>query len=534
MQVFEVIFLLVAAAALARLIVGPQHPYFRYSTIAVAGVALLCLEGLFGGWRWQMLPSYAAFAVLLMAVALKKGQTRIAWRLLGALPLAALVGLSALLAHFMPMVSLPEPTGPYGVGTLAFSITDPARKERYAPERNRELFVEVWYPADKWQSEDVPVRTLFQELYEGDYNRNSFLFGYLDKVDTHSHIHSPVASGEGTYPVLLFNHAVDFGFTSQNQLLMEHLASHGYVIFSIAHPYQTAKVNLANAGTTYRASDLPGDIVLPRPELDIGIVGMVYDATHDLTKVSDIKSLLYPLSEHYVALPDDERAAFLAQAIKSPQFDPFRQWVTDASVEDFISYEYVKDSSLVQYWVEDIQFIADSLATLRTPVAGFSEIVDVQRLGVFGMSYGGAAAGEFCKIDSRCDAGANLDGTQLGRHWDLKSRAPFLMLYNDEHQGGNDFAYLPSAADYWDYRIKGSAHTDFTDFAYLWPGLKKLGLAGNIDGMRMMDILNSVQLSFFDHYLKEKPIPGELFTNIPEIVASKKQASSSRASVRRR
>ncbi len=35
---------------------------------------------------------------------------------------------------------------------------------------------------------------------------------------------------------------------------------------------------------------------------------------------------------------------------------------------------------------------------------------------------------------------------------------------------------------------------------------------------RMIDIVNTVQLDFFDHYLKGKPIPGELSKGIPEIV----------------
>jgi hypothetical protein len=252
----------------------------------------------------------------------------------------------------------------------------------------------------------------------------------------------------------------------------------------------------------------------------------VFDATNDIGKVSDIKALLYPLSEKYVALPDEDRARFLAQAIASPEFEPFRQWLTAELVEDFVFYEYIKDDSHVQYWVEDNQFIADALATLETPVAGFPEIIDVERLGVFGMSYGAAAAGEFCKIDARCDAGANLDGTQWGRHWDRKLAAPFLMLYHDGHEGGNDFAHLPPIADYWDLRIKESTHMDFTDFAYVWPGVKKLGLGGDIDGMRMMDILNAVQLAFFDHYLKGKPIPGDLLTDIPEIVVRKHGAEA--------
>ena len=128
------------------------------------------------------------------------------------------------------------------------------------------------------------------------------------------------------------------------------------------------------------------------------------------------------------------------------------------------------------------------------------------------------AAGEFCKVDSRCDAGVNLDGTQFGRHWDQPVEAPFLMLYHEAHQGGNDYAYLPPSHDFWDYGVRGSVHTDFTDFVYVWPVLKTIGLSGSIDGARMIEIMNSVVLSFLDHYLKGTPIPEELLTSTPEIV----------------
>src|SRR4029079_1259004 len=131
-------------------------------------------------------------------------------------------------------------------------------RERYAPTRNRELYVEVWYPAEKSAVGGLPVRTLFQELYEGAYTRQSLLFGYLSHIPTHSHLLAPVAApDDGPFPVLLFNHALGLGFTSQNQLLMEPLASHGYVVLSIAHPYQSSKVNLSNSGTVTVTDEYP-------------------------------------------------------------------------------------------------------------------------------------------------------------------------------------------------------------------------------------------------------------------------------------
>lgn len=518
MELFEALFLVVLAIAIVRIVVGAKLTWLRYSAITGVAAILLIVGLIVEGWRWQLLPAYLGFAFIVLG-ALKRGDTKPFWRLLAALPLMLMVGCSALLAQLMPIVSLPVPTGPYAVGTFDFSITDPSRIERYAPERNRELYVEVWYPADRNSSQTYPVRTLFHNLYEGRYNQTSFLFGYLKRVDTHSHVRAPVAEkGKGAFPVLLFNHALDFGFTAQNQRLMEHLASHGYVVLSIAHPYQSAKVNLAEAGTVFRANGLPSDLALPRRELTRGIVSTVLDETHDIRKVSQLKSLLLPMADSFLSLNEEDGAAFLQQAANSPDIKPFKQFVTEDLLADFFYYDYKRENSLVQYWVEDNQFIADSLADLQAPVAGFSESLDLGRMGVFGMSFGGAAAGEFCKIDRRCKAGVNLDGTQFGRHWHQKMPVPFLMFYNDEHQGGNDYAYLPSVADFWDYRVKGSTHVDFTDFVYLWPILKIVGFSGSIDGMRMMEILNTVTLDFFDHYLKGKAIHLELHAEMPELV----------------
>lgn len=523
MQSFEALFLILMAIALGRLLVGPRYPWLTYFRIFVTGALLLIAGLLVEGLRWQMLPAMLAFAIVVLA-SLKRSDSRFVWRMLGALPLMILVVASAVLAQLLPVVTLPVPAGPYGVGTFELSITDPARAERYAPDRKRELYLEVWYPAQQEGLANYPVRTLFQELYEGEYNRHNFFFGYLGRVATHSHVQAPVAhSTEGKFPILLFNHALDFGFTSQNQVLMEHLASYGYVVFSVAHPYQSAKVNLAEAGTVYRSSDIPADILPPRAELPEGIVSMVFEATADIARVSQLKAALLPLADEYLALEEEAQAAFLTHAVASPALALFRQHLTEDLLADFFYYDYMVGNSLTEYWVKDSQFIVDSLLQLETPLAGFSAVLDIERLGLIGMSYGGAVAGEFCKIDKRCKAGVNLDGTQFGRHWDTKQPVPFLMFGNDEHQGGNDYAYWPPITDFWDYRVKTATHMDFTDFVYLWPILKYTGFSGEIDGMRMMEILNSVQLNFFDHYLKGKALDEELLSNIPEIVARRVQ-----------
>jgi predicted dienelactone hydrolase len=518
LQLFEVLFLLVLGVGIVRLLLGPIHRRLTYSSIAVVGLGLMVVGIVSEGFRWQMVPAYLGFGLVVLAL-LKKSETKPVWRALGALPLLLLLSAAAFLSHQLPAFTLPEPSGPYGVGTFEYSITDDSRKERYSPTRNRELYVEVWYPAAKSALGDFPVRTLFQELYEGDYTRQSLLFGYLKHIPTHSHVQAPLAAPEhGQFPVLLFNHALGLGFTSQNQLLMEHLASHGYVIFSIAHPYQSAKVNLRSAGTVSMVSEYPSDMDLPRAELYRGVVGTIYEASRDLDEISAVKEVLSPLAEQFFALDERDRGAFLSHAVAREELRAYRHFISEELLEDYFLYDYFAENSMLQYWVEDIQLIADTLGDLQAPVARFSESIDTRGFGVFGMSYGGAAAGEFCKIDYRCKAGVNLDGTQFGRQWNQAVAAPFLMLYHEEHQGGNDFAYLPPTHDYWDYGVKGATHFDFTDFTYVWPLFKTLVFTGSIDGMRVIDIMNIVVLNFFDHSLKGEPFSAELFTDIPEIV----------------
>jgi hypothetical protein len=257
---------------------------------------------------------------------------------------------------------------------------------------------------------------------------------------------------------------------------------------------------------------------LPRAKLVRGVVGTIYEASHDLDEISAVKEVLSALAEQYFAVDGRDREAFLSQAVAMEEFRAYQHFMSEELLEDYFLYDYFAENSMQQYWVEDIQFIADTLPALQAPVPGLLESIDTGGFGVFGMSFGGGAAGEFCKIDSRCKAGVNLDGTQFGRNWNQAVAAPFLMLYNEEHQGGNDFAYLPPTHEFWDYGVKGATHFDFTDFTYVWPLFKTLGLTGPIDGMRMIYITNSVVLNFFDHSLKAKPVSGELFTDLPEIV----------------
>lgn len=517
MQALEILFLLIFAASIVLYASRRYQARLPGLTIVLAGILAVAAGAFFEGWRWQMLPGQFGFALL--ALALING--RRAQGLRGALSAGAailLLGTSALLAHQLPLRSLPEPTGPYAVGTFEYSVTDTARVERFAPERNRELYVEVWYPAARDSVEEYPVESLYHELYEGERTIWSTLFGYLRLIPTHSHVRAPIAVPTGTdesYPVLLFNHGLD-GFTSQNLLLMEHLASHGYVVFSIAHPYRSIRVNLADAGTVRAGTSRPSDVGVPPLQTDL--LTKIREMHDGWEGTASVRGMLFGLANAVGAASEEsERNAIVRAALETRELEPYRHLMTDESLSHYLQFLYFDQGRAIEYWVEDIQFIADRLGNLSAPVDGFTEALDVDRLGVFGMSMGGAAAGEFCKIDARCRAGANIDGTQGGRHWNVSVGAPFMMIYHEEHRAGNDFAYLPPAHDFRDLTVAGTTHLDFVDLALTMPLLKTLGLAGPIDARRTIEILNEVNLDFFDRYLKGLAYYDDVYAGFPEI-----------------
>jgi len=112
----------------------------------------------------------------------------------------------------------PDVTGPHEVGHTAYSIIDAARADR-------ELPLQIWYPADAtaWAAETVFT---FTDLFAG-----AGITSPLAKDD----VALPAA---GNYPLVVFSHGFG-GFNIQSLGLMEHLASHGFVVVSPNHTGNT-------------------------------------------------------------------------------------------------------------------------------------------------------------------------------------------------------------------------------------------------------------------------------------------------------
>ena len=181
------------------------------------------------GFRWQMLPAYGGVILVVLIATLLQGRVaRLPRKTAGALCGVVLgIFLAAVaLGTVYPVFRLPDPDGPYPVGTAVYHLVDQSRHE-IAGAGPRELMIQAWYPAAKAPGIVAPYR---------ERSATDFRSAYLTLIPTHSRKEVPVAARTAHYPVLLFSPSWH-GVRNQSTFEMESLASHGFIVIGIDHPY---------------------------------------------------------------------------------------------------------------------------------------------------------------------------------------------------------------------------------------------------------------------------------------------------------
>ncbi len=171
-------------------------------------------------------------------------------------------------------------------------------------------------------------------------------------------------------------------------------------------------------------------------------------------------------------------------------------------------------------WTADSAFVLDRLERLNSSdVFGkFMGRLDLMRVGVFGHSFGGATAAQFCHDDPRCKAGIDLDGQPFGRVVREGLHQPFMFVLSDEIYSSDPEArrVLADVQSIYDrlppdgrlrIAIRGANHFLFSDDGALLKShivlrtLRLLGIVG-IGGRRQLGVTAYCLHSFFDLYLK--------------------------------
>jgi predicted dienelactone hydrolase len=172
-------------------------------------------------------------------------------------------------------------------------------------------------------------------------------------------------------------------------------------------------------------------------------------------------------------------------------------------------------NSLLAVWAKDVSFVLDRLQSLNaSPGSTFEQRLDLEQVGVFGHSFGGATALAFCEQDPRCKAGADLDGTTFSSETGTSLPVPFLVMSEDYSTGCDwncaalrQIAGLGQPGTVYDLSVQGARHFNFGDLPLrivpaARPLLQAAGYAGSIDPARGEQIASAYLLAFFDKHLR--------------------------------
>lgn len=452
MRILEWILVLVTVVVATLMLVRPK-PGRRIAMIA-ALVLFTALHGVIEQFRVQMLPTYLLVLVLLVMIVVRQKNHR-SWikATLSSIMVLVLSAGSVALTWLLPAFTMPEPTGPYAIGTFQQQLVDESREETKSPEPGdkRELMINVWYPVDHEAAKGLPLEHYPAELGEAIslvFGIPPQVFSYLDTIPTHVVTGAKVSAAESNYPVLLFSPGVRSA-RFQSMTAIEELVSHGYIVVGIDHPYTSAQVTF----------------------------------------------------------PDGHVVAYEA----NPEFNTSKEL-----------YQYNVQGVGIR--AADASFVLDTLTLWNShdPNGLLEGKLDLDRVGIFGHSYGGATTAEALAQDDRFSAGLSLEGGFWGEVSKAALKQPFMYImsgetaksfapdatekdnvFYPEFEPDLDHVMTHSLNDTYYLTVDGFFHQSFTDISLISPRMFARGMTPEHN----VDITRSYTLAFFDRYLKgEQPV----------------------------
>jgi dienelactone hydrolase len=169
--------------------------------------------------------------------------------------LGIVIGISFLLAVFfiVPVANFPTPTGAYGVGQIQYHWVDHSRKEINAQDSAhpyREIMVYVYYPTQKtkeffYRSDSEIIDNSIQSLAKLT-SLPSWLFGSMKFIKTYAQQNAQIAKNSAGFPVIIFSPGGAL-IVQDYSWLLEDLASHGFVVVGINHPYVSKMVRFPDS-----------------------------------------------------------------------------------------------------------------------------------------------------------------------------------------------------------------------------------------------------------------------------------------------
>lgn len=398
-------------------------------------------------------------------------------------PITALALALGMVTHAASAAELPVPDGDYAVGVARTEFVDSSRLLDAGDPTSgpRRLPAIVWYPAsgrtDAGASaylESGVAATTVPAIA-----RNfSYAEGDLEAVASARIAVRPGAEPAGDargFPVVVLSHGL-FLYPEQNSVLAARLASHGYIVVSIAHPGDSTDVRLQDGRLI--ATRFAGPADDPR----------FAESWKVLAGGADLAVRREALTVYSEALPSTRIGRSLVQ------------------------------------WRDDTLFVARSIIDASEPqsLRDLLANADRARLVFAGMSFGGATAATSCRLLKACRAAINLDGqnfdTQL---FDRPVGRPLLLMLSDWPRYGllegqpreadfspNDLAYeswkqAGESEEVVRVRLQGIRHLGFTDLVALLDGPKRDERVGEIESDAALAATGDLVLAFLEAQVRD-------------------------------
>lgn len=275
---------------------------------------------------------------------------------------------------------------------------------------------------------------------------------------------------QSNFPVVIFSHGA-FGYYQSNVSTYMELASNGYVVISLDHPYHS-----------FFTEDTEGNLITVDPTF----LQEVMYINENTTPEEEINELSHKWLE--IRLADIN-------------------YVLD-------SVEMAKQSACI----DDTWFVEGEED--REVIENILAMADVDKIGLMGHSLGGAASVTVGRCREDIDAVIDLDGTMLGEQVSYENGeyqyveepypVPIFAMDSESHYyEGQEYGVLyvnnyvlQNAVDARHEFIAGAAHMNFTDLPLFAPPLASLLGTGTVDATECIEAMNEMVLEYMNCYLK--------------------------------
>lgn len=285
----------------------------------------------------------------------------------------------------------------------------------------------------------------------------------------------PDAEGadKSSFPLVIFSHGA-FGYYQSNTSTYMELASHGYVVISLDHPYHS-----------FFTEDTEGKTITVNPEF----LQEVMNVNEESVSEQEIIEMSHNWLDIRVA--DIDFVLDVVKAAKEAEAMQSGTW-------------FISDEKTEQELLEVLS------------------MTDTEKIGLMGHSLGGASSITLGRTREDIDAVISLDATMLGEEFSYENGeyefyedaypVPLLTLDNEEHhqqreEAGNLYVnnvVLENAVDSHYTYFVGSGHMNFTDLPLFSPFLASMLGVGEVDATECITTMNEIILEYYNHYLKDE------------------------------